>query len=126
MTEKAKCSKQLRDAFLSNSLTTSRALVKSRMRLHPVLHCNQSIEPAPPRRRLQEKTIVEEMTEVTKAYFQKVIHPLNVHVCSFENHTEWKLNGTRLVAKTTPGYLHPMEQEKYFVISEYSPKGKRS
>jgi len=69
---------------------------------------------------------MEEMIEVTQAYFHKVIHPLNVHYSAHKEYGEWKLNGYSLIAKTTPGYANQYlngvrQQSKYFVVPAYSP-----
>ena len=69
---------------------------------------------------------MEEMVEVTQAYFYKVIHPLNVHYQAHKEYGEWKLNGYSLIAKTTPGYANQylngvLQQKRYFVIPAYSP-----
>lgn len=69
---------------------------------------------------------MEEMEEVTQAYFYKVIHPLNVHFRAHREHGEWKLNGYSLIAKTIPGYANQyingvLQQKRYFVIPAYGP-----
>jgi len=69
------------------------------------------------------------MVEVNKEYFERVIHPLNVHVCcNYKEYTEWKLNGYSLIAISTPGYGNYYDvngiptKKQYFVIPSYSNK----
>ncbi len=66
------------------------------------------------------------MIEVSRSYFIKNIHELNVKYEPFKNRGEWRLHGI-LIAETFPGYETYGEdgirkQKKYFVIPQYAPK----